>query len=663
MNDFRFAPSHDLLTVDSPLYRPPSFPPPDDWVVSVDSEGAALSLYGEDFWDYRAFERSATFNFSKDNMSVENKLLVKKIIHLVLYNNRLFPGKIRSCSSAFSCLVKIAKVCDSKGVLMSRLQRFQAIHQEVADALQCSSYAVYLNLLHRLRIHAGILGFELFDEKGMAFLASQQGVHDPVQTPYIPPRIWAYQLHRLSECLDDFLEHQKALEKAFSLIAESYKNNAALLSADSRYCSPFNNPVFTDKGRRMVFNGGLEGFLVEYGLSELIDKWLGKPREQLRISRMTAYLNMVREASIFYIMSFSLQRISEAASLRSDCFLVERDDRLGDVGMVVGETTKTDPDSDARWVVPTSVKRAVDVAASIARLRLKHFSSANGAPLGGDSLPLALAPTEPWVDPGGHRNSKNELVSQLRFGPFMARFPYFFDPDALSVTEEDWRVAVSMTPNIGNRSGFGVGLPWPLAGHQLRRTTTVNMFASSMVSDASIQWLMKHASPKMSLYYGRNYTNLKLNSHAETAVIVESYKAIYRQLASVVEDIVENVRPHSRDMMPVKIVNLVAAGEEKKLKKLIQKGYVGCRRTLAGFCMNAGSCEYGGIESIAQCAGADGGGICADAIFKRDNEAGLSRLKAAHEKEIESLDSESPRFSALKKEIYAIKVYQDVVND
>jgi hypothetical protein len=78
--------------------------------------------------------------------------------------------------------------------------------------------------------------------------------------------------------------------------------------------------------------------------------------------------------------------------------------------------------------------------------------------------------------------------------------------------------------------------------------------------------------------------------------------------------------------------------------------------------MKAGVCEYGGIESMAQCAGADGGGICTDAIFKRENGPALRRLKAAHEKKIESLTSESPRFNALKKEIYAIEVYLSVVN-
>jgi len=661
--DLHFASSNKLVTTASPLYRPPSFPPPDDWVVSVDSEGAALSRYGDDFWDYRAFERSATFNFGKDNMAAENKLLVKQIIHLMIYHNRLFPGRIRSCAGAFGWLVTIAKVCDSKGVLMSSISRFPAIHQELADALQCARYHVIVSFLHRLRLHADILGFEMFDEKGMAFLVSQQGNRDPVQTPYIPPRIWTYQINRFSECLDDFLEHQEALEEAFGRVAEAYKHNMSALPDKPRLHSPFQALGYY-RSVRVLIPGGLEAFLAEHGLSGLFDKWMGQPKEQLKFSRLSAYLNLVREVSIFYTLSFSIQRLSEGASLRSDCLLIEHDDRLGDVAMVTGETTKTDPDCDARWVVPVSVKKAVDVAASIAKLRLKHFPSKKGALVGGSSVPLMLAATEPWAtENGDNRNSKGELVSQIRLGAFLTRFPKVLDPDVLSVTAEDWKVAVSMTPNIADKPGFGVGLPWRFAAHQLRRTTTVNMFASNLVSDASLQWLMKHLNPKMTLYYGRNYTNLRLNSDAETEVIVESYKAIYRQLASVVEDSVGNVRPHSKEMIPVSVVNLVEAKEEAKLTRLIRKGDVGCRRTLAGLCMKGGACEYGGIESIVQCAGADGGGICVDAIFKRDNEVGLIRLKAVYEKEIEALSPDMPRFGALKKEIYAIEVYLNVVND
>ncbi|MBL4609334.1 MAG: hypothetical protein JKY58_01550 [Pseudomonas sp.] len=656
-----FMSASKLVTKNSPLYRPSSFPPAKEWIVSVDNQGAALSLYGEDFWDFRAFERSVTFNFKTVSSSTENRNLIKKIIHLVIYHPRLFPGKIRSCVYIFNCLKKIAKVCDRAKILISEIQRFPALHKEVSDAFQGSFYKIYISFLHKLRPHADILGFEIFGERALVFLASQQNDHETVQTPYIPPRIWSYALNRMSECLDDFLEHQEALETAFDWLANAYNHNASF-SQERIHCSPFTMRDL--HSRRITFPSGFEAFLVEHELNRLFVKWLGEPKAQNKISRFSAYFNMVKQASLFYIMSFSLQRVSEAVSLRSDCFLLERDARLGDIAMVVGETTKTDPDSDARWVVPISAKRAVDVATKVARWRLKHFSNDESDPVYDGSVPLSLAAKEPWATvTGNNRNSKNELISQLKLRTFMDQFPKFFDPNTLLVTEEDWKAAVSITPNLGNKKGFRIGSPWPFSAHQLRRTTNVNMFASNMVSDNSLQWQMKHLTQQMTLYYGRNYINLRLNSDAETAVVVESYNAIYRQLTNVIQDSVENVRPHFIETIPMKVVNLVSAGEEKKLIKLIAEGEVGCRRTLAGFCMKAGACKYGGIESIAQCAGSDGGGICSDAIFKREKEPGLRHLKTVLEKEIESLNVESPRFSALKKEIYAIEVYLSVIKN
>ncbi|WP_411157098.1 hypothetical protein, partial [Pseudomonas aeruginosa] len=47
--------------------------------------------------------------------------------------------------------------------------------------------------------------------------------------------------------------------------------------------------------------------------------------------------------------------------------------------------------------------------------------------------------------------------------------------------------------------------------------------------------------------------------------------------------------------------------------------------------------------------------IC-NSAFERKNEAKLRRLKVAHEKEMESLDPDSPRYSAIKQEVYAIGV-------
>lgn len=645
-----------LITPESSLYQLPTIPPPDDWVISVDEYGNDLSRYGDGYWDYSAFGYRG-FNFSIQKISEANLKFVKQAMVVVLYHPKLFPGTFKSCRRSFTCLAKIAKTCDDQGILMTDLPKFPRVQPLVAKSLQCSQYKEHISFLHKLRIFSNAVGFEIADEKTLALLASHQLDREVIQHPYIPPRIWSYQVNRLNEALNDFLEHQKSIKMAFTWISDA-RNHNQRLQIPSKYNSPFSEPHL-HQGKRIVYKKGFDHFLNRYGIKNLIEKWLGPKKS--RINLISTYLNFVRDAALLYIANFSMQRISEVLSLRSDCFDIERDERLGDVGLISGETTKTDPDDDARWVVPITVKKAVDIAATIAKLRFPYLpKKLTNSNLTDDSMMLATPAWESWS--GGGHVEKGSVLQCFDYSVFVRRKSCIFDKNAITVTEEDWKIALSLTPNLGGRAGFGVGQPWIFTAHQLRRTINVNMLTSNMVSDNSLQWQMKHLNRNVTLYYGRNYTNLRLNSEVQTAVIVESYRAIYQQLVAVVTDSVKYVRPHHKELIPAEVINLVDAREEKQLLKLIKQGAVDCRPTLLGFCMKPGPCEYGGIESVAKCAGGLNGGICTDAIFVRDNEAKLRNLISNHETEMESLDSTEPRYNALKQEVYAIGVYLDVIN-
>ncbi|MCW1936866.1 hypothetical protein OMD46_12070 [Pseudomonas sp. MDMC_285] len=80
-------------------------------------------------------------------------------------------------------------------------------------------------------------------------------------------------------------------------------------------------------------------------------------------------------------------------------------------------------------------------------------------------------------------------------------FDKLFDPEQLRITPEDFALARLVTPTLTDE--FAVGKIWPLAWHQLRRTGAVNMQASGLVSDASLQFQLKHVARAMSLYYGQ----------------------------------------------------------------------------------------------------------------------------------------------------------------
>ncbi|MED5530244.1 MAG: hypothetical protein VYA99_07790 [Pseudomonadota bacterium] len=529
-------PTH-LITQDLPSWRPPSIPPPENWVISIDTNGKDLSLYGDDYWDYSSIGFRG-FNFGKQQLSINNEKLVKQCLIVVLYHPKLFPGKISSSKVYFDLLVKIAKTCDQHGILLNNISRHPRIIPSISQALRCSKYDEYINKLHKLKLYSNDIGFTIADDKTLRDLTVDREKHEIIQHPYIPSRIWIYQLKRLSECIDDFNHHRLSIKKAFNWLSNVYENNTPLVAKN--YISPFSERE-KYRNKRITYQGNFQDFLREHGLYDLFEKWLDVEK-RLTVSEFTSYLNLVVQASLFYILNFSLQRLGEVASLRTDCFKVEKDEKLGNIALIVGETTKTDPDSDARWVVPETLKIAVETAAFIAKLRDRHNPSRNLKIRNGRKHELFLF-TPAWEPWRVGRDSK--ILAKREFLDFRAliiKYPKLFDKNSITVTDDDWKVALSLTPNLHKKPGFGVGLSWRFSAHQLRRTTTINMFASSMVSDKTLQWQMKHLSRYMTLYYGRNYTNLRLNSEAETTVIIESYNSIFRQLIAIVDDSVEYVR-------------------------------------------------------------------------------------------------------------------------
>lgn len=643
-----------LVTKRSHLWCFPGLNSPGNRVVSLDENGDDLSLFEHDSWDFSAFG-SRPFNFGNYKLTDQNLVLAKQTVLLVLYHPSLFPGSIKSCKVYFTLICKIAKVCDKYGVLLSELSRFPKIHGDIAKAIQCSHNAEYINKLHKLLLYKDDLGFVIADKKTIEYLVSNLKARpEIVQHPYIPPRIWDYQLRRLNECLDDYLKFQTEIEKAFDWCSRAYEYNLSA-GISKKLISPFSEPKKLTS-QRITYEGGFEKFSQENQVFDLLQRWR-KKNKRLHIQEFTTYLTLVAQVSLFYILNFSLQRLGEVAGLKSNCYETESDEKLGEVSLIVGETTKTDPDADARWVVPKSVKKAIDVATSISRMRIRFKP---GCDLDNDDpVDLLMPAWEPWCS--SRKSTRKPKRQYMDYKAIIRTFPGLFDLKEITVTEEDWKIALALTPNLAEKEGFGVGLPWQFSAHQLRRTTCVNMFASNLVSDNTLQWSMKHLSRNMTLYYGRNYTNLRMNSEVETALILESYRAIYRQLGSIVEDTVEYVRPNKIEVLSKNTIDLVDEQEEKQLLSLIKKGLVGSRQTLLGFCMKTSSCEYGGIESVAKCAGMNRESVCADAIFVRKNKDKLIELRKGYKRELKTVEKDTPRYSALKQEIYAIGVYLNVI--
>ena len=87
--------------------------------------------------------------------------------------------------------------------------------EQLASLLQPSQNTYTLTLLHDLWERRDDLGFVLLDASALAELAAALPEHETAQTPYIPPRIWLYQVTRLRALLDDFNAHSQQIEDCF----------------------------------------------------------------------------------------------------------------------------------------------------------------------------------------------------------------------------------------------------------------------------------------------------------------------------------------------------------------------------------------------------------------------------------------------------------------
>lgn len=671
LQEFTIGIESELVTPESPNYRPPSWPPPRDWPVVIDKNGVIVSRWGDPTWLLAPWAgHTMTLNFGDGDarkgrkaepFDAENADLMRMIATWLIWGPHQVVSAVNSISANFHTLRPIVALCSRNGINAVRLMRFPKVFEQVPGIIAASNYHNLITLLHRLYDARDVLGFTIVSPDGIKRLVAAAPNHEAVQTPYIPPRIWLYQVTRLRECLMDFHEHGEQIEACFHFCLEAYVKRfgsleAALSSKKGR--GPFHSDFSNQKG----YPGKFSDVATRFGIGHILGKWVGAYQNNPDARILSNYFSVVTFAGLAYVCNFTLQRKEEVASLRTSCLLWEEDEKLGRVPIICGETTKTDPDSDARWVASPSAEVAIQALSTIARLRMtcdranpliQPTATDQGDPY------LASTATEPWIK--GSVRPYNIRGRTKRFGEFVARVGVMlFDPEQMKITAEDLSVARRLTPNLPEDE-YAVGKVWPLAWHQYRRTGAVNMFASGDISDSTMQQQMKHASRLMPLYYGRNHGRLHLNKEVQAAVVMAMYQA-QAELLKIAATDGTFMSPHTPARREAFAVTVLSAKDTKDLVGMAKKGLVAFREHRLGGCMKAGACEYGGIESIARCAGGDGDKPCTDVLYDRRKEPQVRADMRRVDAEIKMLPPGHPRTKALVEERRAMENYLDVVS-
>ncbi|WP_429402900.1 hypothetical protein [Paraburkholderia sp. MM5482-R1] len=596
-------------------------------------------------------------------VSPENARLLRQVTAWILFGGREVKKPI-TISNDVKRLKPIFVLCSQQRILASALSKFPAVIGKIASVLPPSSADAVFTLLHVFFEHREEIGFTLLDREALRRLAADLPDHDNRQTPYIPPRVWTYQLIRLRTFLDDFLVHQKEIEDCYRFCLQAYVTNYGSLRAARSGNRPGCDPPFSrDPNRLGTYHGRFSDVAKRFGIDALLQRWCmpaGVSLDNAPIILFASYLTNVSKISLTYILNFSLMRNAEAASLRADCLLIEQDPSFGSIFLIRGATTKTVEDSDARWVASPSVQVAVDAAKAVARLRMEAAEGYHDVLEDSDEIrnPFLLQRAyEPWgCDHCAPINVRPTLAAYWKVSESC---PNLFDSDVLRITETDLQIARLVTPTLDGKK-FQVGKIWRLSDHQLRRTGMVNMQASGVVSDSSLQYQAKHASRAMSLYYGQGYSHVRLNDAARKEYIRTMYEMMGMEIARLFGD---RFRSPYGPERKAEILRLVAPNDAKKLVAAGKSGQVACRQTLLGVCTSRDPCEYGGIDNIIRCGGGDGRGPCNDALFDREQKSFICQLVEVLDERLASTPAGSPLHDSLSAQKLAAENALGILNE
>lgn len=662
------------LQIDSPLtnpnaanYRPLEWPPGPDWSPVLNAQGEPQCYYADDYWPLDAWcGTPLRINFGDGE--TRGSRIDRDNANILRQCTAWFLWGTRGCRSAATLFFKFTQIkplfvtCSHEGIVATDLMRYDAVIDKVANALSPAHYEKAIAIFHELLNDRDKLQFCLLDATGLARLSRLAPNHQKKQTPYIPPRIWGYQVSRLHEFLDSYARNKEKIADCFDFCINAYSHNYGSLKlamAKRRGCerSPFHNHR---PWSGVIFHGCFEKTADKFGIKDLIEKWADPfthEKGEKQLARFSKYLDLVSMAGLAYVLNFSLMRVEEGWNLRSDCLLHELDDELGHTYLLRGETTKTDPDSDARWPVSNSCRLAIEVMQHVASLRMRCAKEADNIDLNAEDIanPYIISyQYEPWSK-GRHKSYKIRPAIK-HYRQALGGITGILEASQITITDSDLKTARLITPTLDTEI-FKVGLPWSFAWHQLRRTGAVNMLSSDLVEESSLQWLLKHQSRAMTLYYGRNHHRLALNEETRQLFLKTMYQEIGRDLQKLCSpDFISPLGPSRK----ATVVNFISETDARSLDKAARKGEVGARRIRAGFCVNSRPCPYGGVEAIAHCLGGDDEKGCPDLLIDLKKLSGIQLYECVIEEQLKVVHVESPRYQSLQAEKRAIKKFCEI---
>lgn len=612
---------------------------PTSFILSRMSNGATLSQFGDDVWDFSPYlpKCHCKLNFKSwlkharenDFLFCQIRAEMKKIIFALLY---IKSGKsiIKSVEQRHLVLRQFAAIAYRNGCTLTQLFSDATYIAKLNDIYAGISYHTALRIKafltdcfviqqqHPLMIPA----FSTYQPiEHLAKIVAQlrlQSNKVGSQTKLIPTRIYMALINALAEKLNEFNQHAPALKQWFQRTRQDA--NFALM------------PVEFGRSKRAVSFADARDLL---DLTTLFEN-----NQIQKHANLTRYMTLIQGMAKLWIHLFTGMRDNEVNQLSYDCYqTVQSNEHL--VHVIMGYTSKLHGggNKSTYWITFEDIKFGVNAAQSIGEIYAlfnPHYDFSN-------PCEYPLFPTR-YSQKHRHKNNRNienetDFISNFSGAPTRTQSNFNEYLNHISaLLGDELRICESDLAELEAFDGFRnwreekdcqLGEYWNICTHQFRRSLAVYGARSGIIGLGALSVQYKHLTEAMTLYYRDNavFASNILASDSQKEFIQElEYQRLVHSYAQFEEGVINS---SSRLFGGAGTYLQLQKDREQLLKvfpdrdetvKRMKKGEIAYKASLFGACINPESCEKISFTAITSCLS------CAHAVF--DTASAEKMLKA-----------------------------------
>lgn len=555
--------------------------PSEDFVVSKNHEGEAISFYGDLIWDFTSYHpdgkpSSLLFIFwDQGNLTNTRKKLIDEIKHIFYIliwlrdKNPLSIGTLRNYLTIVRQVAKFAenKNCSLKEVIGNSLIFLEFIRSQNSGWF-IETFSSLLILLNASSYQK--LAIKIVEPKLIRQLQKQNKQYrlSLNQHAPIPSRIYSEMLKNLILYLDDW---EQISNELLQLLIECYQYK---LNCGKKY------PNY-----QFILNK----------VSEPLKNFLILHSGKFSLRGMNNLLTETQCLCKILIQAFTGMRDDEALYLPYQCL---KEIHSGDKKhfLIQGRTTKFNHGQAkaTQWVTSLDGVRAVKVAQNISSY---IYQTINEQPVDIASnifnFPLFISTT--YFEFTGNKNKTQKyqagtLYSKLVITKLIPK-----------IEEADINELEQIDPHRSWRSeeSFFIGKIWPFTTHQLRRSLALYAQRSGLVSLPSLRRQLQHITNEMTSYYSKGSSFAKnliddnkshfANEWQQTQAQSNALGYIFNVLMSDAPMYgghihwIENTLKNEKGMIVF---------DRKQTLERFKRGDISYKETIIGGCTKVGTCNF-----------------------------------------------------------------------